>query len=188
LAAALFVISAWLLSYRIYAVHELGDEGYFVNAAMRILSGEIIYRDFQHNYPPGRMYVLALLIKLFGQDLSVVRAFWVACHSASVAVGFCVARRMMSLPLALCVGVVIIANSVSQNKAVELLVAALILLLLARSWEGKHSDFAAGVWLGCLTYFRHDVAVMGCMVFFLQTLLQAYLDPRDARYSIRLRA
>jgi hypothetical protein len=188
LAALLFGISAWALSFRMYAVHELGDEGYFVNAAMRILDGEIIYRDFQHNYPPGRMYALALLIKVFGQDLFVVRAFWIACHCAAVAVGFCVARRMMALPLALCVAVAIMVSSVPQNKAVELLVSALVLLVLCRSWEGKLGDFAVGVCLGCLTYFRHDVGVMGCMVFCMQIVIRAYLDPREVRFSARLRA
>ncbi|MFP6606703.1 MAG: hypothetical protein VCC19_09025, partial [Myxococcota bacterium] len=76
-----------------YVPSEWGDEGYFVNAAMRILSGEVIYRDFQHNYAPGRMYVLAVLIKTLGQDLGVVRIFWILSHALTVAVGFCVARR-----------------------------------------------------------------------------------------------
>ncbi len=165
ISLGLFCVSLWLLSLRMYVPSEWGDEGYFVNAAMRILSGEVIYRDFQHNYAPGRMYVLAVLIKTLGQDLGVVRIFWILCHALTVAVGFCVARRLMPLVLALGVAIAILFNSVHQNKAVELLVSAVVLLVLFRVLERRTGDLAAGLAIGFLAYFRHDVAVMACVVF-----------------------
>ena len=61
-----FGLALTLLLQRMYLVQEWGDEGYFANAALRILDGQVLYRDFQHNYPPGRMYSLALLIEVFG--------------------------------------------------------------------------------------------------------------------------
>ena len=183
----LFALSFWLLSLRMYVPLEWGDEGYFANAALRILDGEMIYRDFQHNYPPGRMYALAFLIKLFGHDLSVVRLFWVFCHSASVVVGYCVSRRLMPSPLALVVALAILFNDVHQNKTVELLVSSLLLLTLFRVLERRTSDLIAGVAMGALAYFRHDVAMMGFMLFYLQMFAQAYTSKGDAPYLARLR-
>ena len=166
---------------------EWGDEGYFVNAAMRILSGEVIYGDFQHNYPPGRMYALALLIEIFGQDLAVVRLFWAFCHSATVAVGYCISRRMMPVPLALLVAIAILLNNVHQNKTVEILVSSLVLLTLFRVLERRTSDLAAGAAMGVLAHFRHDVAMMGFVLFYLQMFLQVLSSADDTPYSHRLR-
>lgn len=188
ISLGLFCVSLWLLSLRMYVPSEWGDEGYFVNAAMRILSGEVIYRDFQHNYAPGRMYVLAVLIKTLGQDLGVVRIFWILCHALTVAVGFCVARRLMPLVLALGVAIAILFNSVHQNKAVELLVSAVVLLVLFRVLERRTGDLAAGLAIGFLAYFRHDVAVMACVVFALLTLLQAHRGIEGTPYVDRLRS
>ena len=186
-SAVLFAISYSLLCLRMYVPFEWGDEGYFANAALRILSGEVIYRDFQHNYPPGRMYVLAFLVKIFGQDLTVVRLFWVFCHSASVAVGYCVARRLMSVPFALLTALAILFNNVHQNKSVEILVSSLVLLTLFRVLERRTTDLAAGAALGVLAYFRHDVATMGLLLFYLQMYLQALVADDGATHLDRLR-
>ncbi len=96
LASAFFAVALTLLLQRMYIPQEWGDEGYFANAALRILDGQVLYRDFQHNYPPGRMYSLALLIEVFGRDLAVVRIFWCVLHAGAVALSLLVARRLIT--------------------------------------------------------------------------------------------
>lgn len=49
----------------------LGDEGYSLHNAERILYGQIPYRDFFLQYPPGYFYLLALGFKLFGASVLV---------------------------------------------------------------------------------------------------------------------
>ena len=51
------------------------DEGVAVTGAMRILHGEIPYRDFWTMYAPGQYYFLAGLFKFFGQSLLIERIF-----------------------------------------------------------------------------------------------------------------
>lgn len=44
----------------------LGDEGYYLHITDRMLQGQIPYKDFFLQYPPGHFYILALFFKLFG--------------------------------------------------------------------------------------------------------------------------
>jgi hypothetical protein len=156
-----FAIALPLLAFRSAHLREWEDEGYFANGALRVLAGQVVYRDFQHNYPPGRSYTLALLLGLFGHHLWVVRSFWVAVHAAAAAIGFLVARRLVSTPLALWAAGSIVLCSVFMNKSVELCLAAAILLVLCRVLERRTSDLAAGAWLALIGLYRHDVAVFG---------------------------
>ena len=75
------------------------DEGYFVEQAMRVLHGQVPYRDFDTWYTPGLLYVHAALIGVFGDPhLVAVRAaglFWRLC----VAVGLYVLCRPLTRPL-----------------------------------------------------------------------------------------
>lgn len=172
-ASLVFFLALPLLIMRMYYPGEWGDEGYFANGALRVLSGEVIYRDFQHNYPPGRVYTLALLTALFKHDITVIRSFWVFLHAASAAMSFLVARRLMALPFAFLVSLVILFNPVHLNKATELLLTSLVLLILFRVLERKTSDLAAGVWLGFAGLYRHDVAIFGTIVYVVVLAIQA---------------
>ncbi|MDD5438895.1 MAG: hypothetical protein PHS37_01760 [Candidatus Omnitrophica bacterium] len=52
------------------------DEGIMTVGAERILAGEMPYRDiFVVMYPPGQLYVLALLYKIFGVSLGIGRLY-----------------------------------------------------------------------------------------------------------------
>lgn len=75
------------------------DEGYFVEQAMRVLHGQLPYRDFDTWYTPGLLYVHAALIGVIGDPhLIAVRAaglFWRLC----VAVGLYLLCRPLTRPL-----------------------------------------------------------------------------------------
>jgi len=108
-----------LLDFRAKHGGEWGDEGIFIGGAERVLAGEIIYRDFQHNYPPGRSFTLAGMFALFGKDLSVVRSLWTLFHVLAVGFAFVVARRLMSIPFAIFVSFTVMTNCVFQNKTLS---------------------------------------------------------------------
>jgi len=75
------------------------DEGYFVEQAMRVLHGQLPYRDFDTWYTPGLLYVHAALIGVFGDPhLLAVRAaglFWRVC----VGVGLYFLCRPLTRPV-----------------------------------------------------------------------------------------
>ncbi|MEK7450735.1 MAG: hypothetical protein AAB662_02230 [Patescibacteria group bacterium] len=55
------------------------DEGYLLNNAQRINSGEIPYVDFSLAITPGSFYIQALALKLFGNYIITDRILYVLC-------------------------------------------------------------------------------------------------------------
>lgn len=49
------------------------DEGWVLNAASRILEGEIPYRDFYFLYTPGSIFSVAAFYKIFGESILAAR-------------------------------------------------------------------------------------------------------------------
>jgi 4-amino-4-deoxy-L-arabinose transferase-like glycosyltransferase len=73
IAAGLFVVSCLYLSlFRRYTNMD-PDEGIILQGAVRILHGEVLYRDFFSFFTPGSYYFLALIFKVFGNSLIVAR-------------------------------------------------------------------------------------------------------------------
>ena len=75
LEIVLFFIAFFYYLFFVNKGLVLFDEGYFVHAADRILSGEMPYKDFSLQYGPTYFYILALFFKLFGPSIMVERFF-----------------------------------------------------------------------------------------------------------------
>ena len=66
----------FVLSYLLFMTFHFrwrGDGGIALLGAQRILRGELPYRDFFDFWMPGTFYLLAVLFRLFGQNLMVIR-------------------------------------------------------------------------------------------------------------------
>jgi 4-amino-4-deoxy-L-arabinose transferase-like glycosyltransferase len=70
------------------------DEGQLVAVAVRILEGEILYRDVHTGIGPGIYHLAAALFELFGHDLRVTRWAQVAVNSGIALTLFALARRV----------------------------------------------------------------------------------------------
>lgn len=57
------------------------DEGWLLSAVEKISHGGMPYVTSYQFYSPGRFYVFALLFSIFGENILVVRLFWVLCHA-----------------------------------------------------------------------------------------------------------
>ena len=79
---------------------NLLDEGSTAAQALRILNGDLIYRDFFTVVTPGSYYTVASLFQIFGEQLMVLR--WAALVSglAIVLVTLAIGRRIVSWPFA----------------------------------------------------------------------------------------
>lgn len=72
----LFFTGIFVLLLLPIKVHfEIYDEGIILTGAMRILGGELPYKDFWTIYPPGQFYIVALILKLFGNSIFFTRIF-----------------------------------------------------------------------------------------------------------------
>ena len=72
------------------------DEGFAVFDSARILNGDLPYRDFWAVYPPGQIYAIAAVYKLFGTSLLTSRVYHTFVWFA-VVIGFYLVARKISL-------------------------------------------------------------------------------------------
>ncbi len=83
----------YYISYINYGI-SLGDEGFFVDGAERVMRGELPMADFLA-YPPGSYFALALLFKLFGVNLLASRFLEMAFLLINGIIMFYIGKRLM---------------------------------------------------------------------------------------------
>ena len=147
---------------------SLGDEGIFVNSTLRIMDGQIPYRDFFY-YPPGANYILAALFKLFGVDLLVGRLLWVSVVSANVLLTFAIGRRIMPLPYAVVssVAALLVPGPWHKSLIPFFFLSSSALAVRYISGKGVANALLCGVLSGAVVYFRYDTAVFVFLSYML---------------------
>jgi hypothetical protein len=75
----------------------VADDGNMVMAALRVLEGQVPFRDFVHFfYSPGSVYLLAALYAVFGDSYLLLRVLWMVMQAFCVLLVFVVASRFVS--------------------------------------------------------------------------------------------
>lgn len=92
LALALVALSYIVLGFN--RGLSIYDEAIPVVAAARILDGDLPYRDFWVIYPPGQLYLLAGLFKVFGASLVVSRLTSVAAIFGTALLMYVLGRQL----------------------------------------------------------------------------------------------
>ena len=92
----------WLLYFN--RATNLLDEGSTAAQAMRIVNGELIYRDFFTVVTPGSYYTIAWLFRLFGESLMLLRWAALVTGIGILLVTLTVGRRVMVWPFAAAAG------------------------------------------------------------------------------------
>jgi len=71
----LMIFYALIIASNIRIGYNLFDEGAALYPSVRILNGELPYRDFWAFYMPGQFYIVALLYKIFSVSVMTARLF-----------------------------------------------------------------------------------------------------------------
>jgi len=101
IASFLFLISFfYLFLFRRYTTMD-PDEGIILQGAQRILSGEVLYRDFFSFFTPGSYYFLALIFRIFGSSIVVARTTLVLVGAVLSSITYLLSRRVCSRRIAL---------------------------------------------------------------------------------------
>jgi len=169
LSAAIFALAtaaylSWFLAYRFVLSN---DEGIFLEGALRILRGQVPYRDFFLLMGPGTFWLQALALRTLGVTLAASRA--VTILDISVLAGsivWLIARRA-SVLAAVWFGwlfvvfqtadpVVALPNHRWDSAAFAML--AVTLLASETSWI---LVFVAGIFAGCAAWITPPTAVIG---------------------------
>ena len=92
----IFLLSlAYLCAFLRYCSLE-PDEGILLQGGQRILDGQIPYRDFFSFYTPGSFYLLAVVLRVFGDSFVVARMSLAITGAACSVLTYLLARRVCS--------------------------------------------------------------------------------------------
>lgn len=160
---------------------NLLDEGSTAAQALRVVHGELIYRDFFTVVTPGSYYTIAWLFRLFGESLILLR--WTALVTGMLVliVTFVVARRMMAWPFAAAAALMttvwgwfLVTPNYYSLQAAFLALAALACYARAVDVSGRRAAWlvlVAGVMTGCAAMVKQNVGAYAAVA--LLTLIWA---------------
>jgi hypothetical protein len=142
------------------------DEGVLLTNAHLLLRGELPYRDFYTNYPPGIFALIAGWFAVFGQSVAVERCLGLGLHLAVAALAGRVAGRALGERFSFVVcGMVASWLALLGLPAYAWLAGLSLALLVCELWawaqeRGRPRDHVlVGVSLGLVSWFRHDLFI-----------------------------
>lgn len=172
---AMSIFLAGLLYYLAYYNYGLNilDEGYLLDAVMRVRAGETPYRDFQFFYAPGRLYLFSLIFELVGPSLTAVRLFWVALHLATGVLMYLSLRRLAPVHVAAGFAALTVFAPGVWHKSFIVFFPTLTACLVFRYIDrpGRHTALAVGFAAGVACFFRQDVGVYPVVGFLAMVAL-----------------
>jgi hypothetical protein len=133
--------------------------------ALRILNGDVVYRDFWTMYAPGHFYLVAGLIKVFGRHAWVQGLAAQTFIAADAALLFMIVRHV-GLPrrVAVLIGASFVGMQwghrevTSYETALPFLFVALDRIVAYAQGRGARNLVIAGILCGIAAWFKHDVA------------------------------
>lgn len=148
----------------------------WLDEPLRVLDGDVMYRDFFQFLGPGIVYLNAGLLGVFGRDLAVLGL--AAMVMGALGVGLLHAHAALLagpgwrlLPPLAFASLAFAPNNLIGHKVPALLLGLGALLALVRGRRGAAAGFAAGVLLGVATLFAQDFgagAAAGTLVWLAQ--------------------
>jgi len=183
LLAAAAVGGLYLLCRPVKTLLNYYDEGLVLVNAMNILHGAIPYRDFWSLYSPGYYYLLAGVMKVFGETVMVARIFDVVQRALLALAVYGVARRSIStvwalLPAGLAALWLSSIGFFSYPVFPAVLAALVACLCLFRFFDNRRAYwlFLSGVAVGLAATLRHDLGVFAGLGVALGLLTQAWAE------------
>jgi hypothetical protein len=168
-------------------VDNVHDEGIIAHGALRVLNGEVPYRDFWNLYGPAQFWILAALYKIFGVSLLTERVWDIFVRAMICLFTYLVARRLVSQPLAILAWVLSIAWLwVVGFYGFPLFPALLFVLMNAYFFIDFLSEpartgllFLAGFAIGISACFRHDIGAYAFLAEGVMLLVLNYTAPNE---------
>jgi uncharacterized membrane protein YhaH (DUF805 family) len=165
---------------------EVYDEGLIVAGAMRILHGQLPYRDFNTGYPPAQFYTIAGVFSVFGTTLLAERVWDTVWRLAIVGLATFLARattlRQPAHPLPLiCGGLVTGACAYRLYPLISCMLpclAAVWCAVLYLNQRGVRWLFFSGIAAGAAILYRHDLAACVCGAVTVAICYQAIAEPK----------
>jgi len=166
---ALFLVFGIFAVRWVWDAAGIWDYGWTYDPAWRILHGQILYRDFVYVEPPLAPYLLAGLMKVFGQSLWVYLAAlylsWLGCLAVGNSIlGTLEASRELKVLSILVAGTLSAPFSTSGREHSyqgPMCAGLVILFFLRHRRSGSAWDvFWAGVFAGLTVFARQNIGLL----------------------------
>ena len=138
------------------------DEALLFTDAFLMDRGQVIYRDFYVNYPPGILQLVRLIIALGLPPIWSTRVLALAVRLASAALAGLVVGRLRGERAGLAAAALVLLLQAQQGYALSAYIVV-VLMVLVTIWywpdegAGRAHRLACGASLGLMSYFRHDL-------------------------------
>jgi hypothetical protein len=150
--------TVYLHSFSAYGFN-IRDEGVIPHGALRVLQGEVPWKDFQA-YAPGAYYLHAGAFALFGPHLTVARGLAVLLGALMVTMIVQAGARLMPWPFAMLAGVLLLlAPGVYYSRYVNVFSLLNIVVFPWAVARGPTGGFLLGMVGGVTTLFREDLGL-----------------------------
>lgn len=157
---------------------KYNDEGFAVFNAVRVMDGDVPFKDFWSVYPPGQAYALAAVFQVFGTTLLVARIYDTALRFLIVIALYLISRKITTRGAALLacvVATIFLANSSFYSyPAFPALAFGLLGFwgVLKQADNGRRRWLAAGgALIGFASFFRWDFALYICIGALVEIVL-----------------
>src|SRR5262245_16343634 len=170
-AIALVFAAMLAVSWRRW-ISPVADSGREMDLPLRLMNGELLYRDDHYLYPPLSPYLNSLLYRIFGAHLDVLQASGAICAVLIVWMCYRIARRLMTPSESAIAVIAVIMVCVFKPAgnliwpyafaALHSMVFALGALLLALRYaenEKRWELVAAGVLIGLAAITKQEFAL-----------------------------
>lgn len=164
------------------------DEGFLLNNAIRILNGEIPYRDFFLTTTPGTYYLQSLVFQLFGIHIILDRILYIVFVGLLLLIinflldNFRASLKALILSL---ISLVFVTPAAFAFYNLEGLVFFLLATLLFKHYaKTKLGIFLVGVVLGLLMLFKQSYGVYAMIGFLILLAFNLKTFSKQAFYLI----
>lgn len=169
------------------------DEGILLTDVMRTMHGQVFHRDFNYNYGPAQLYLLAGLFKLFGPSVFADRLAAVVSNASLALSLYIVARRLCGRALAVGAACLSVAWSIGLLMTVTLMNPLLCALTLWASWLilptsdlrlRRRRALWAGLLAGIMFLFRYDIGLSIAAANVAAIAAMMFLQRRDGELRV----
>ncbi|HKQ73429.1 MAG TPA: glycosyltransferase family 39 protein [Blastocatellia bacterium] len=153
-------------------ISPVTDSGREMDLPLRLMNGEMLYRDVHYIYPPFSPYFHSFLYRIFGANLDVLQMVGAVCAVLVVWMCYRIARRLMTpsesaiaviAVILVCVfkpaGNLIWPYAFSALHSMVFALGALLLALRYAENEKRRELIAAGVLIGLAAITKQEFAL-----------------------------
>lgn len=171
-----------------------GDLGEYINNPVRIMYGDLPYRDFWLLFPPGEVFFPFFIYKLFGVNVNFVLLFSLIVSIFVVISSFFLGRLIFKNNFfALLVAILVFFNGILTLYIgptyihIHLLLLFLSAFFFVRYLERNNIKelFLAGILIGLAFFFKLEVVCSALVAFSLILIIYSNFNKKPFNYYIK---